>query len=120
MAGRRFQAIWIVATVAMLVAPAAQASPCPCDGAPTACRQACCTAETPASACRCQLEARHEQPLVPAKAASPSVDHLDRGFAHAAFVIDMPRDRGVSREYLAASLAVPIRPPRILFGVWRN
>jgi hypothetical protein len=27
---------------------------------------------------------------------------------------------GVSREYLAASLAIPIRPPRILFGVWRN
>jgi hypothetical protein len=26
----------------------------------------------------------------------------------------------VSREYLAASLAVPIRPTRILFGVWRN
>ncbi|MFM8892678.1 MAG: hypothetical protein ACKOTB_13850 [Planctomycetia bacterium] len=31
-----------------------------------------------------------------------------------------PQVLGVSREYLAASLAIPIRPPRILFGVWRN
>jgi hypothetical protein len=34
--------------------------------------------------------------------------------------IDVPRDLGVSREYVTAALAVPIRPPRILFGVWRN
>jgi hypothetical protein len=31
----------------------------------------------------------------------------------------VPQVLGVSREYMAASLAMPIRPPRILFGVWR-
>jgi hypothetical protein len=34
--------------------------------------------------------------------------------------LEVPQSLGVSREYLAASLAVPIRPVRILFGVWRN
>jgi hypothetical protein len=33
---------------------------------------------------------------------------------------EAPHELGASREFVAASLAVPIRPVRILYGVWRN
>ena len=71
-------------------------------------------------ACRCHLKARQVQPLAPAP------DSLrDRAAGDPPAILSAPRPIppqaiGVSREYLAASLAVPIRPPRILFGVWRD
>ena len=40
--------------------------------------------------------------------------------ATAVTAITVQNTLGVSREYVAASLAVPIRPMRILCGVWRN
>jgi len=76
--------------------------------------------ERPEQPCNCQLTARHEQPLA---LPSGSVPVLSVGDAADATVVSPPlppQVLGVSREYLAASLSVPIRPPRILFGVWRN
>jgi hypothetical protein len=117
----RNQCAWVLATWTAVAAPAIpQACGCPCDASPSSCSQPCCATASPAVACRCQLDARHDQPLVPAKSTSSSLDHQDQVAALAALTIGVPQDLGVSREYVAASLAVPIRPPRILFGVWRN
>jgi hypothetical protein len=117
----RNQFVWVVATWAAVVAPTIpQACGCPCAESPSSCSQACCTAKAPDAICRCQLDARHDQPLAPAKIASPAFGHHEQAATPAAFTIEVPRDLSVSREYVAASLAVPIRPPRILFGVWRN
>ncbi|MFM7205922.1 MAG: hypothetical protein ACKO4T_04540 [Planctomycetaceae bacterium] len=70
--------------------------------------------------CHCQLKARHSEPLAHSRSTLPSL-------ADGALTTGLPalprvalQVLGVSREYLAASLAIPIRPPRILFGVWRN
>lgn len=113
--------VWVLATLAALVAPALpQTCGCPCDESASICPQPCCGAETPTEACRCQLHARHDQPLLPAKSASPSLDNHDQAVAPTALAMEVPQVLGVSREYLSSSLAVPIRPPRILFGVWRN
>lgn len=116
--------VWVVATWATwatLAAPAIpQACCCPCDEPASICSLPCCAAEAPDAACRCQLHARHDQPLAPAKTRSPSLDHHEQSAAPTVVTIDVPRDLGVSREYVTAALAVPIRPPRILFGVWRN
>lgn len=115
------QLVWVVAACATLFAPAIpQACCCPCAEPASICDQPCCAAETRAEACCCRLDARHDQPLVPAKGTAPSFEHHDQGAAPTAVVADVPQVVGVSREYLAASLAVPMRPPRILFGVWRN
>lgn len=73
-----------------------------------------------AEPCRCQLAPRQEQPLSGSRSVSRAVDQADRAAVPAVANLDVPQSLGVSREYLAASLAVPIRPVRILFGVWRN
>lgn len=83
----------------------------------------CCSAcpeEASEPPCHCQFEARQDQPLSVHRGASPDHDHAGRATVVAATLPDAPRLVGVSREYVAASLAVPIRPVRILFGVWRN
>jgi len=49
-----------------------------------------------------------------------SFDEVAQASLSAVVVSSAPQVLGVSREYLAASLAVPVRPPRILFGIWRN
>lgn len=77
-------------------------------------------AETDGRPCHCQLKSRHEQPLAPTRGTLFDVNQGDAVFGPAMAPPDMPHVLGVSREYLAASLAVPIRPARILFGVWRN
>ena len=78
------------------------------------------SSETTDRPCRCQLHARRDQPLSVSRntlltfaAAGPTI-----GLAVTPPLA--PRVLGISREHVAASLAVPIRPPRILFGVWRN
>ena len=71
--------------------------------------------------CHCQLDARHEEPLSLSRGglpAFPDGDPASLGLSAIPWVA--PQVLGVSREYVAASLAVPIRPARILFGVWRN
>lgn len=75
------------------------------------------TADRP---CHCQLKARHEQPLSFSRSTVPSIADGALPIGPAFLPSVTPHVLGVSREYLAASLAMPIRPPRILFGVWRN
>lgn len=122
---------WLVVACGTLVAQAAPVSlsracdqPC-CvvsSGTPSGCcaheddgRQG--TTETP---CRCQLEPREGQPSSQPRQAHPSLDHGLWTPTLASAAPHVPQVLGASREYLAAALAVPIRPPRILFGVWRN
>ena len=70
--------------------------------------------------CRCQLDARPEQPLAVARANPPRAIGGDAAIVAPAALPPAPPALGASREYLAATLAIPIRPPRILYGVWRN
>ncbi len=144
-AGNGKKLVWVVAAYAALVAQAAPEVSCrscdqPCcadrpggDGAvatnaPEATGrstcQRCAAARPPAEAsqqpCRCQLHARHEQPLSPARSAVAAHAGGDAAAIPGDAPPIVPQVLGVSREYVAASLAVPIRPPRILFGVWRN
>jgi len=90
---------------------------CPACATATAASKAC--AQSPESTdhpCRCHLNARQDQPLAP---ATGSLLHLAADDQPAALAAAPPEAISASREYLAASLAVPIRPPRILFGVRR-
>jgi hypothetical protein len=75
------------------------------------------SSETP---CGCQLDARQDEPMASSRGTLPSFDEVAQASLSAVVVSSAPQVLGVSREYLAASLAVPVRPPRILFGVWRN
>lgn len=77
-------------------------------------------AESDGPPCNCQLDARQDQPLALSRSTlqQGTDDAAVNGpVASPAFV---PQTLGISREYEAASLAMPIRPARILFGVWRN
>lgn len=70
--------------------------------------------------CHCQLDARQDQPIAPPKGSPHQVDLAAQAALPAATVLEVPQAVGVSREYLATALAIPIRPVRILFGVWRD
>ena len=106
---------WVLAACAAVVAQAAPTTLC------RSCDQPCCAVVHEACChdepCHCQLDARDEQPL----SQGPLTACADGGPALGlAMVLPLvPQVLGVSREYLAVSLAMPIRPPRILFGVWR-
>ncbi len=142
---RRINLGWIVASWAAVVAQALPAVCCgACDRACCSERADRCSpvvAEAPADAgscpicaagstataghqahdsteqaCRCHLKARQDQPLAP---STSSLLNLVAGDPPAVLSAAPPQAIGMSREYLAASRAVPIRPPRILFGVWR-
>ncbi len=107
---------WVVAACAAVVAQAAPTPLCQsCDQPCCAVVQEVCCHNDP---CQCQLEARDEQPLShgPLTACADGAPALGLSTV----LPHVPQVLGVSREYVAASLAVPIRPPRILFGVWRN
>ncbi len=70
--------------------------------------------------CACQWEARQEQPLPPQR---PVFEQNAEDVPLSGPVAVPPSEigsLGLSREYGATSLAIPIRPARILFGVWRN
>jgi hypothetical protein len=95
------------------------------------CRPGCCVAEVPGCCtscpaetakppCHCRLDARQDQAVSVERGASSGRDSLGRGVVVDATSMAAPHALGVSREYVAASLAVPIRPVRILRGVWRN
>jgi len=79
-----------------------------------------CPAETTAPPCHCQLEARQDQPLSVSKGSTPDRDLLEQVAVVESASLEVPHTIGVSREYAAASLAVPIRPVRVLYGVWRT
>jgi hypothetical protein len=126
---------WIVAAWAAVVAQAlptvcrgdcgrpcwarADSGDCPLCAAPaaTAGAQPSDTSDEP---CRCHLDARQDQPLAPSKGSLLDLVAADLQAVLSAARPTPPQAIGVSREYLAASLAVPIRPLRILFGVWRD
>ena len=114
------QLAWVVAAWATLVAPAIpQACECPCVEPADACGRSCCGPESPAETCCCQLDGGQPEALLPERVAPPSVD-TDHQSVSPVVAQAVPQVLGVSREYVAASLAVPIRPVRILFGVWRD
>lgn len=125
MVGILHKPVWLVVACAALVAQVVpQAQNGDCDrGCCAAKAPACCTA-CPAEAgdppCHCRLEARHDQPVSVDRGKSPSQDLLGRALIADSASFAAPPALGVSREYVAASLAVPIRPPRILYGVWRD
>ena len=84
---------------------------------------ACCSAcpvEPAAPPCHCQLEARQDQPLSFSKGSTADRDLLEQVAVVESASLEAPYAIGVSREYAAASLSVPIRPVRVLYGVWRN
>ncbi|MFM8495486.1 MAG: hypothetical protein ACKOEM_08155 [Planctomycetia bacterium] len=117
--------VWlVVAAVALVAQVVPQAWSGDCDrGCCAAEVHECCTAcpaDTADPPCHCQLDARQDQPVSVLRGTSPQPDLLDQvAVADWAFT-QAPHALGVSREYVAASLAVPIRPTRILYGVWRN
>lgn len=101
------------------VAPEAGAEPVAgCPLCPATTDRRCDGADAPP--CHCQLNARQDRPLAPSPGASPAPVAADSQAAWSAAPPTAPPTLGVSREYAADLLAVPIRPPRILFGVWRN
>jgi len=117
--------VWLVmAFVAFAAQVAPQAGGGECDrGCCAAESGACCSAcpaETTAPPCHCQLEARQDQPLSISKGSTPDRDLLEQVAVVESASLEAPPAIGVSREYVAASLAVPIRPVRVLYGVWRN
>lgn len=85
-------------------------------------RECCsaCPAEPTAPPCHCQLDARQDDPLSAPRGRSFDCDLLEQCAVADLASVEPPHSLGVSREYVAASLSVPIRPVRILHGVWRN
>jgi hypothetical protein len=122
--------VWLVVACAALVAqvvPQAWGGDCDrrccaADGCGADIRECCtaCPAETARPPCRCRLDARDNQPLSVDRVTPSPHEELGRGVFAYATALEAPAAVGVSREYVAASLAVPIRPTRILYGVWRN
>ena len=142
------QLAWIVAACAALVAQATPPVLCfacdhPCcaaradtiadraDDADTAGSSGCprCAAhpgllpaDTSQPPCNCQLDARQDQPLALSQNSPPQDER--KGDAALSCGLFCGEKRAASpfpgREYEALSLAIPIRPVRILFGVWRN
>ena len=145
MVRRRSQIAWMVAACAALVAQTAPRAWCltcdlsccdaradqcggagpessvePAVGCP-ACAAHAADGDKPSTApCHCQLTARQDQPFSPSKGNFRGLDAGDASVAPAVLAPLAPSVLGISREYVAASLAMPIRPLRILFGVWRN
>ena len=85
-------------------------------------RECCssCPAEPTAPPCHCQLDASQDEPLSAPRGRSLDRDLLEQVAVADSISVDPPHSLGVSREYVAASLAVPIRSVRVLYGVWRN
>lgn len=122
---------WLLVASATLVAQVLPRAFC------RACDQPCCSVEAthpsnccgqtagrregPTQApCRCQLEPRDGAAVSASGSTGKTLDHEAWAVAPAMASSCVPQVLGASREYLLAALAVPIRPPRILFGVWRN
>ncbi len=77
-------------------------------------------AKTDGQPCTCQLDARQDQPLALSQNPLQQAADDTPSSEPAAPWSFTPPALGLSRDYAALSLAVPIRPARILFGVWRN
>lgn|GEM_PF-1288926 len=79
-----------------------------------------CPTGTDEQPCRCQLSSRPGQPIASPRGFFPTFDGGAPGAVARDAASLAPPVLAASREYLAAALAVPIRPARILLGVWRN
>lgn len=117
-------AVWIamacVAFVAQVV-PRAWGGECDrgCCAAESCCCSACPTAPS-APPCRCQLDARQDQPLAVSNRGTTARDRFEPVAVVESAAPDAPPAAVVSRAHVATLLSVPIRPVRILYGVWRN
>jgi len=123
--GNPHKSFWLVVAAATLVAqvvPQAAGGDCERGCCKAAARECCasCPAETSEPPCHCRLDDRQDQPLSSDRGTSSEPDMLGRGVVADAISWEVPHAPGVSREYVTASLSVPIRPVRILCGVWRN
>lgn len=117
--------VWLVMAAVALVAqvvPRAWSGDCDRGCCVAEVHECCggCPAATGESPCHCQLDARQDQPLSVHRGPSAQGDPLDQVAVADWESMRAPPALGVSREYVAASLAVPIRPARVLYGVWRN
>jgi hypothetical protein len=117
------QFVWLVVacgTFAAQVMPLASSGECGCCAAESHECCAACPAEPAGPPCHCRLDVRQDQPLSTQRGTSPGPDPFGQVAAGDRAALEAPPAIGVSREYLAASRAVPIRPVRILYGVWRD
>lgn len=76
--------------------------------------------ETDSQPCNCQLDTRQDQPLSLSRNSLQHTDDDTPADSLPGLWSSSPPALGLSRNYAALSLAIPIRPVRILFGVWRN
>jgi len=78
-------------------------------------------AHTDQAPCHCQLDAKQEQSLaVPNDRSSQRHELPVWGEVADATSPGASQGLGISRAGALASLSIPIRPVRILYGVWRN
>jgi len=99
------------------VEPADTATNCPLCAAPVSGGPAH-AAESP---CHCQLDARQDQSLAVHDARPSQRDDLPVwGEVADSTSLGASHGLGGSRTYVVASRSIPIRPVRILYGVWRN
>lgn len=145
MVRNRIQLAWALATCAVVFAQLTPTSPCrACDQScctglanghaprfaaaiePTGECPRCATsskrwqADTTEQPCHCQLKARQDESLPLPRSNLPVAAGETPAIGPRGLPPVAPQVLGVNREYLAASLVIPIRPPRVLFGVWRN
>ena len=136
MAARGRQFVWLVAACAALVTQlspqgwcracdrpccekAELAAPSETTGCPLCAAVATCPVEPPETPCPCQLDGGREPSW--AVTRGQTTEHEAVAWAGGPTIAAiMPRSSVGSRDYRAASLAIPIRPPRVLYGVWRN
>jgi hypothetical protein len=70
--------------------------------------------------CHCHLKARHDSATKVAGRAALDLQHLDH-FAVVRVSNDSEETSAeLTRLALAAGETIPYRPPRIMYGVWRN
>jgi len=100
-----------------LAVPAAAEAACPVCAAPSGGR----LAHADESPCHCQLDARQDQPLSVNGGSSPQRDNLPVwGDVADSTSLEATRGLAARQTYLVASRSIPIRPVRIIYGVWRN
>jgi len=119
------QSVWLVVACGMFAAqvmPLAWSGDCECGCCAAESHECCaaCPAEPAGPPCHCRLETGQGQPLSAQRSTPPGPDLLGQVAVGDRASLGAQPALGVSREYVAASLAVPIRPVRILYGVWRD
>jgi hypothetical protein len=122
MLGYRRKSIWLVlACTAFAVQAVPQACSEDCERGCCVAPATCCQATTDASPCRCQLEAKQDQtPAVHEVRSSQRDDLPVWGEVADATALNISRGLAASRSYAVAAQSIPIRPVRILYGVWLN